>query len=215
MSVKASAIEICRTRPFSTEEELLQDYPPVLVEKVLRVREMTNWRLENPSAPDGVFISELMSRFKVSRVTAHSDLSVVRALLPLITETNRSYYRWRYNEMIEEVYEKAKAKGNVAVMERAATSMARNNRIDEPDELENLQEIYDKIVPQRFAPVDDPRVIGIEPIPNVNERIKQMLEKYRAETVDIDDVSFEPEDVEFEDIFKIDSDESGQEGLLQ
>lgn len=206
MSSKASAIEICRTQPFATEEELLRDYPPVLVEKVLRVREMTNWRLENPQKTDGEFITELMGRFRVSRVTAHSDLAVVRAMLPLLTETNRSYYRWRYNEMIEETYEMARKKGNVAVMERAATSMARNNHIDEPDELENMQEIYDKIIPQRFAPTDDPRVIGIEPIANINEKIKAMLDKYRAETIDIDDVKFEPEDVEFEDIFNVDND---------
>lgn len=206
MSSKASAIEICRTQPFATEEELLRDYPPVLVEKVLRVREMTNWRLENPQKTDGEFITELMDRFRVSRVTAHSDLAVVRAMLPLLTETSRSYYRWRYNEMIEETYEMARKKGNVAVMERAATSMARNNHIDEPDELENMQEIYDKIIPQRFAPTDDPRVIGIEPIANINEKIKAMLDKYRAETIDIDDVKFEPEDVEFEDIFNVDND---------
>lgn len=206
MSSKASAIEICRTQPFATEEELLRDYPPVLVEKVLRVREMTNWRLENPQKTDGEFITELMGRFRVSRVTAHSDLAVVRAMLPLLTETNRSYYRWRYNEMIEETYEMARKKGNVAVMERAATSMARNNHIDEPDELENMQEIYDKIIPQRFAPTDDPRVIGIEPIANINEKIKAMLDKYRAETIDIDDVKYEPEDVEFEDIFNVDND---------
>lgn len=206
MSSKASAIEICRTQPFATEEELLRDYPPVLVEKVLRVREMTNWRLENPQKTDGEFITEMMGRFRVSRVTAHSDLAVVRAMLPLLTETNRSYYRWRYNEMIEETYEMARKKGNVAVMERAATSMARNNHIDEPDELENMQEIYDKIIPQRFAPTDDPRVIGIEPIANINEKIKAMLDKYRAETIDIDDVKFEPEDVEFEDIFNVDND---------
>ena len=45
---------------------------------------------------------------------------------------------------------------------------------------------------------DDPRVLGIEPIPNIAEKISAMIEKYRAETIDIEDVEFEEVDLELD-----------------
>ena len=41
---------------------------------------------------------------------------------------------------------------------------------------------------------DDPRVLGIEPIPNIADKISAMIEKYRKETIDIEDVEFEEYD---------------------
>ena len=60
---------------------------------------------------------------------------------------------------------------------------------------------YDKIVPQPFTATDDPRVLGIEPIPNIQAKISAMIQKYRAETIDIEDVDFEEYDLEFKTLF--------------
>ena len=99
-------------------------------------------------------------------------------------------------------------------MERAATAYGKLNRID----LEDEQAMpYDKIVPQPFTATDDPRVLGIEPIPNINEKISQMIEKYRRETIDIEDVEFEEYDLELDTLFpdpKQDTDNDGEESLL-
>ena len=48
---------------------------------------------------------------------------------------------------------------------------------------------------------DDPRVLGIEPIPNIAEKISAMIEKYRKETIDIEDVEFDEVDLEFDALF--------------
>lgn len=48
---------------------------------------------------------------------------------------------------------------------------------------------------------DDPRVLGIEPIPNIADKIAAMIEKYRAETIDIEDVEFEEVDLELSELF--------------
>ena len=53
---------------------------------------------------------------------------------------------------------------------------------------------------------DDPRVLGIEPIPNIAEKISAMIEKYRAETIDIEDVEFEEVDLELDTRFTDKSD---------
>ena len=43
--------------------------------------------------------------------------------------------------------------------------------------------------------------LGIEPIPNIADKISAMIEKYRKETIDIEDVEFEEVDLEFDKLF--------------
>mgnify|MGYP000102012113 CR=1 FL=1 len=83
-------------------------------------------------------------------------------------------------------------------MERTATAYGKLNRVD----LEDEQAMpYEMIVPQPFTVTDDPRVLGIEPILNINDKISAMIQKYRAETIDIEDVEFEECDLEFDALF--------------
>ena len=105
--------------------------------------------------------------------------------------------------MILETYQMAKARKDTKTMEKAASSYAKFNRVD----LEDEQAIpYDKIVVQPFTATDDPRVLGIEPLPNLKERIRKMQEKYRRESMDIEDVDFEEADLEESDLFPLQDD---------
>ena len=209
-----NAIEVCRADLFTRESELLERYPQVLVDKVLRVREMYNWFISNPDGSDREFVAEVMQRHDISKVTAYSDLAIVKALLPMMSTASRDFHRWRTNEMLIATYKMAEKRKDSKTMERAATAYGKLNRID----LEDEQAMpYDKIVPQPFTATDDPRVLGIEPIPNINEKISQMIEKYRRETIDIEDVEFEEYDLEFDTLFpdpKQDTDNDGEESLL-
>ena len=209
-----SAIEVCRADLFTRESELLERYPQVLVDKVLRVREMYNWFISNPDGSDREFVAEVMQRHDISKVTAYSDLAIVKALLPMMSTASRDFHRWRTNEMLIATYKMAEKRKDRKTMERAATAYGKLNRID----LEDEQAMpYDKIVPQPFTATDDPRVLGIEPIPNINEKISQMIEKYRRETIDIEDVEFEEYDLELDTLFpdpKQDTDNDGEESLL-
>ena len=70
-------------------------------------------------------------------------------------------------------------------MGRAATVYDKLNRVD----LEDEQAIpLDQILVQPFTANDEPRVRGIEPIPNIQSKIDAMIEKYHRETIDIEDV---------------------------
>ena len=155
-----------------------------------------------------------MQRHDISKVTAYSDLAIVKALLPMMSMASRDFHRWRTNEMLIATYKMAEKRKDSKTMERAATAYGKLNRID----LEDEQAMpYDKIVPQPFTATDDPRVLGIEPIPNINEKISQMIEKYRRETIDIEDVEFEEYDLELDTLFpdpKQDTDNDGEESLL-
>lgn len=68
---------------------------------------------------------------------------------------------------------------------------------------------YDMIVVQPFTATDDPSVLGIKPIPNIEKKIAALIDKYRAESMDIDDIEFEDADIidpAFEEIAESDFD---------
>ena len=193
-----NTLEICRTDLFTKEVELQERYPQVIVDKVLRIREMYNWFISNPDGTDREFVAELIQRHGISKVTAYADLAIVKTLLPTLATASRDFHRWRFNEMILATYKMAEKRKDTKTMERAASSYAKHNRIDIEDE----QAVpYDMIVPQPFTATDDPRVLGIEPIPNIQDKISAMIQKYRAETIDIEDVQFEDVDLEFPALF--------------
>lgn len=199
-----SAIEVCRTDLFTKVEELQSRYPQTLVDKVLRVREMYNWFISNPDGTDREFVAELLQRHSVSKVTAYSDLAIVKSLLPMLASASRDFHRWRFNEMIINTYKMAEKRKDTKTMERAAASYAKYNRVD----LEDEQVVpYEMIVVQPFVATSDPSVLGIKPIPNIQQRISEMIAKYRAETLDIEDVEFEEADLEFGELFKGESEE--------
>ena len=164
-----NALELCRSDLFTKEDELRQAYPQLLVDKVLRVRDMYNWCIANPDAKDRQFVEQELSRYDISKVVAYSDLAIVKTLLPTLATASRDFHRWRYNEMILETYQMAKKRKDTKTMEKAASSYAKYNRID----LEDEQAVpYEMIVVQPFTATSDPTVLGIKPIPNINDKIK-------------------------------------------
>lgn len=206
-----NAIEVCRAELFTKEVELRERYPGQMVEKVLRVREMYNWFIANPDGTDREFVAEVCQRHDISRVTAYSDLAVLKSLLPMLATASRDFHRWRYNEMILATYKMAEKRKDTKTMERAASSYAKYNRVD----LEDEQAVpYELIVVQPFTATEDPRVLGIEPIPNIKQKISAMIDKYRRETIDIEDVTFEEADLEFDQLFPLQEDGNDTEASL-
>ena len=185
---------------FFTSEDVLRDkYPDVSVERVLRLRAMYNWFISNPESKDKEFVDECLSRYGVSKTLAYDDLRVIKSVLPHITQASRDYHRWKYNEMILETYQMAKKRKDTKTMERAATSYAKFNNVNVEDE----QSVpYDLIVVQPFTATQDPSVLGIKPIPNIEKKISDLIAKYRAESMDIDDIEYEEPDIMDWDSFK-------------
>lgn len=193
-----STLEICRIDLFTAKDELQQRYADGIVERIMRIRDEYNWFLSNPDSKDRQFVEQAVSRHGVSRMQAYNDLAVVKALLPHLAQASRDFHRYRYNEMILETYQMAKKRKDTKTMEKAASSYAKYNRVD----LEDEQAVpYDLIVVQPFTATDDPTVLGIKPIPNINERINALLKKYQAENMDIEDVEFEEPDLELPSLF--------------
>ena len=191
--------DIVQVDLFTSEEVLREKYPDVSVERVLRLRAMYNWFISNPESKDKEFVDECLSRYGVSKTLAYDDLRIIKSVLPHITQASRDYHRWKYNEMILETYQMAKKRKDTKTMERAATSYAKFNNVNVEDE----QSVpYDLIVVQPFTATQDPSVLGIKPIPNIEKKVSDLIAKYRAESMDIDDIEYEEPDIMDWDSFR-------------
>ena len=108
------------------------------------------------------------------------------------------------NIMKSKMIMKNKSK-DTKTMERAATSYAKFNNVNVEDE----QSVpYDMIVVQPFTATSDPSVLGIKPIPNIEKVISEMIEKYRVESLDIDDIEYEEADIIYDDYEEVREDET-------
>ena len=193
-----SIIDIARQDLFTARNELEEKYAITQVDHVIRLRDMVTWCIANPDAKDRQFVDEIMQRYGISMVTAYADLKIIKAILPDMAETTRDYHRWRYNEMILETYQMAKKRKDTKTMEKAATSYAKYNRIDVEDE----QSVpYHLIVVQPFFPTTDPRVVGINPVPNIDERIRRLTKELADSHPDTLNIEYEEADLQFEQIF--------------
>lgn len=202
-----NTLEVCRVDLFTARDELVQRYPEIIVARIMRIREEYNWFLSNPDAKDRQFVDNAVSRFGISKALAYSDLAIVKALLPHLASASRDFHRYRYNEMILETFQMAKKRKDTKTMEKAASSYAKYNRVD----LEDEQAVpYDLIVVQPFTATNDPSVLGIRPIPNIQEKIEALLNKYKAENMDIEDIEFEEADLEEGVLFGSNDNDDGE-----
>lgn len=187
-----SVVDIIPQHLFTRKEELDGLFPKALVARLLRLRDMYQWLIANPDGKDREFVDEELARYDVSKVLAYDDLRVIKSVVPHLTEATRDFHRWKYNEMILQTYRMAKARKDTKTMERAATSYARHNNVGR-EEAEPLP--YDQIVVQPFTATSDPTVLGLRPIPHLEQRIEELIDKYRGESHDIDDIEYEPADL--------------------
>lgn len=193
-----ATIEVCKQDLFTPEAELLSKYDALTAQRVLRIRDLYSYVIANPDTKDRQFVERAMSEYGISQSSAYADLSVVKCLLPLLTSASRDFHRWRANEMLLETFRMAKARKDTKTMERAAASYAKYNRVD----LEDEHTIpYEEIIVQPFTATDDPSVLGIKPIPNIQQKIKDMIDYYTKQSMDIEDVECEVWDLDEDELF--------------
>ena len=194
-----STIDACKLDLFSSREELVTKYQPVMVARIIRIREAYNWMLANPDAKDRQVIDIIMSRNPgISKSSAYSDLSILKTLLPELSKNSRDFHSWRYTEMIMETYQLAKRRKDTRTMERAATSYAKHTRVDLEDEMAMP---YDQIVVQPFVPTMDVTILGLKRIPNAFDYIDKLSKELLADNPDIIDVEAEEADLQEDKFF--------------
>ncbi|WP_300505248.1 hypothetical protein [uncultured Duncaniella sp.] len=194
MAIIISPLEACRADLFSSADELCAKYPLPLAERVMRLREMYNYWLANPSMKDRQLRDQIMSRYDVSQSTAYADIAIIHQLVPLLSDnTNREYHRARAIEMALETYAMAKARKDTKTMERVISTYGKITQLDKPDEFSPQ---YDLIPIQPWCATTDPSVLGIQPIPDYYNYVSRLTKDLLRDHRDIIDVEYEEPDLE-------------------
>lgn len=191
-------IELAQREMFTPREELLQRYDEARVAHLMRIREMYNWMIANPSERDRKFIDIFTGKFNLSQSAAYADLALVKQLVPALAPASREFYRKQVSEMLLETYNMAKARKDTKAMAMAAKELGKVNRVDLEDE-KVLP--YEQIVIQPFTPSSDPTIIGLKIIPNVDEVKARLKKQMSMDNPDIEDVDFEEADLEEDTLF--------------
>lgn len=202
-----SQLEVCRVDLFTDEAELRGKYPVHIVERLLRIREMYNYWLSNPSMKDRQLRDAIMSRYGVSQSSAYSDIGIIHQLVPLLSQKSREFHRARDNEMLLETYAMAKARKDTKTMERVAATYAKTNNLDKEEE----QTVsFDDVPVQPFVQTLDPTVLGIKPIPNYDKFVAKLLRSLSGSHPDVMDVEAEEPDLEEKFLFAPIPDDTGK-----
>lgn len=200
---RISAIDVYCQHLFATPEELdAVKLDPRTRSRIIRIREMYAWIIDNPGVRDKECVAEFRGRWRADNIaerTVYEDLQFVKQLLPQLTPLTKDWARWKYNEMIQETYEMAKRRKDVKTMEKCASSYAKYNRIDESDvPLISWEDIH----VQPFTATSDPTVLGIKPIPNLRSYVNDLIKKYSKDCIDIEEIEAEEVDLEADEYYK-------------
>lgn len=197
----------------AAEEYLFEDrdrmeaagLPVATIDHILRIRDVYNFWITFPSKRDRDIVNELMRRGAIGQTRAYEDLKIIKVLLGNFHKTTKDYHRYRFLEMVRKAYDKAEARGDTRAMVAAADKYGKYMQLDKEDQRDFD---YDQIVPLELKPTDDPSVIGIQPVPNIREKIRKKKEQYWNENVQ--DVDFEPIEFNIDDVFHPKKDEKGK-----
>jgi len=154
---------------------------------ILRFRFAFSRLLENPSLQDKKLRDDLMNEFKISETQAYRDIADIKIFLPNFKAAGKEWIRYVVNEELKEAISDAKESGQLRERVEAIKALGKYNRLDQDDG----EEIpWDQIIPVSIEPTTDPSVLNVKPIPNLEEEIKKLYEKYKAE-IEIEDIDYQ------------------------
>lgn len=159
----------------SDDELFEQRIAQTVIERIHRLRGLYAYWLQFPQKFDQDIVQYDMAMFKVGKSQAYDDLHLVRLILGNLQQASKDFMRWKINQDLEQDLKAARRAGDHRSVAAIEKNRILNNRTDKEDELE-LE--FDKIIPQQFVPVDDPTVLGIKKLPDLRNRIRELVKKY-------------------------------------
>jgi hypothetical protein len=111
----------------------------------------------------------------VQESQAYDDVHCLKVIIGNLQESSKKFWRWRINQMLEEDRKKAAHAGDWRSVAAIDKNFIKNNLTDKEDTPEMA---FDKIVPLRIVPTDDPTVIGIKKVADLRGKVRKMLKKY-------------------------------------
>lgn len=153
-------------------------------ERLLRLRDIYQYWLENPLAPDSAVVSLFRERYGRGLTQTYEDIKVVRSLLGAIQQTTKDFLRWKFLQHLEEGFALAREQEDANAYARLLAVFAKGSNLDKEDV---SRADYSQIVPQTFEITDNPEAVGMRRIPNLEEKVSAMLKKYAVEVETVND----------------------------
>jgi hypothetical protein len=183
-----------------TDIAQLTDFSQVEIEQLLRYRYAFTECLNNPAIADVTLRDALIQKFGISQAQAYRDIFSVKVLLPSVRNAGKQWVRYIVEEELKQAIQDAKDLSDEAdeYKDKAAFLNARvkaigflgkYSKLDKEDDL-NIN--WEDIIPVSIEPTNDVSVLGIKALPNKNEYIQKLYEKYKGE-IEIEDIDFEEE----------------------
>ena len=147
----------------------------------LRYRAGFSAWLEDPTITDKQMATFLMNTFGIAKQTAYLDVGNIKRLVGNVQNASKEFHRYTVIKMLKEAFLVAKHKHNPVAMAMAADKLAKATQLDKID-----MEIPDwnAIIPPSFEPSSDVRLIGLKPMQDLQERIKQLKQKYISDYIE-------------------------------
>ena len=139
--------------------------------------------IDKPTISEKKIVQFIENEFSLSKSQAYNDLQDVKLLIGNVRNATKEWQRFKMIAMLDKAFELAERKNDPKSMIMAADKLAKYTQLDKEDP----QKIpYDEIVPQNFDITGDVTVLGIEKIPDLNERQIKLRKKYSITVEDVD-----------------------------
>lgn len=202
-----SILDSCKLELYTDEQEIRDKYTLAMAERILRIRELYNYWLANPSIRDRQLRDTIMSRFEVSQSTAYSDIALLHQLIPMLSKKNREFHRCRFEEMSMETYAKAKARNDTRSMAAITATYGKITGCDKDDETTMP---ISEFLKQPFCPSLDPTLLGLKPIPDYYNYVARLEKEFLRDLAIPEEVEYEEIDLELDKLFAPINDDSDQ-----
>lgn len=185
----------------------LTDFTSTEKSQLKRYRSAFTILLENPSTSDRKLVEYLITEFNISDTQAYRDVASIKVFLPSVRNAGKQWSRYLVEEELKQVITEAKelAKGDsngdeekdplsiaqkgylLEIRTKALDKLGKYTRLDKEDEL-GIN--WEDIVPIPIEPTNDVSVLKVKPLPNKEEAIKKLYDKYRSD-IEIEDIDYE------------------------
>ncbi|MBQ8097215.1 MAG: hypothetical protein IJ243_09070 [Prevotella sp.] len=158
--------------------------------RLQRLRAAYAYWLDNPRDSQSQMVYWLCHNHSVAKSQAYRDLALLRSMMGRLQQLSKDFARWRFDQMIDQAFDKAVELEDPKAMTAAASSFAKFHKLDQEDE-KGLD--LTAMMPQSMSLTENPRSANVKPIPNLMKTIGKLTKRYAD--ADIEMVQAEMEDM--------------------
>lgn len=142
------------------EQKSEEIFLPAELTRVIRLRALFSYQLENPWTPKVKLIEWMMNENGIEKSQAYADAQLIESLLGNIRNANKTWIKYVVTQSALEAAQMAKDSKDLKGLTKALDILGKYNGLDKPDEFE----FDDEKMYINFEPTDDIRVLS----PNLN-----------------------------------------------